>query len=66
VERWHGVFTVMFTPFKDDESLDERALRKHIDFLIEEGHVHGIICTGIDLVHYVSPFSLSSCKSPCL
>lgn len=44
--KWHGVFAVMFTPFKDDESLDEKALRKHIDFLIEEGRVHGIICTG--------------------
>ena len=46
MEKWHGVFAVMFTPFKDDESLDEKALRQHIDFLIEEGWVHGIICTG--------------------
>jgi 4-hydroxy-tetrahydrodipicolinate synthase len=46
MEKWHGVFAVMFTPFKDDESLDEKALRGHIDFLIEEGRVHGIICTG--------------------
>jgi len=46
MDKWHGVFAVMFTPFKDDESLDEKALRAHIDFLIEEGRVHGIICTG--------------------
>jgi 4-hydroxy-tetrahydrodipicolinate synthase len=46
MEKWHGVFAVMFTPFEDDESLDEKALRRHIDFLIEEGQVHGIICTG--------------------
>jgi 4-hydroxy-tetrahydrodipicolinate synthase len=46
MERWHGVFAVMFTPFNDDESLAEKALRRHIDFLIEEGRVHGIICTG--------------------
>jgi 4-hydroxy-tetrahydrodipicolinate synthase len=46
MDKWHGVFAVMFTPFKDDESLDEKALRRHIDFLIEEGRVHGIICTG--------------------
>jgi 4-hydroxy-tetrahydrodipicolinate synthase len=46
MEKWHGVFAVVFTPFTDDESLDEKALRRHIDFLIEEGHVHGIICTG--------------------
>lgn len=46
MERWHGVFAVMFTPFKDDESLDEQALRQHIDYLIEEGRVHGLICNG--------------------
>lgn len=46
MEKWHGVFAVMFTPFKDDESLDEKALRQHVEFLIGEGHIHGIICTG--------------------
>jgi len=45
MDKWRGVFAVMFTPFHEDESLDEQCLRKHIDFLIAEG-VHGIICTG--------------------
>ncbi|MBC7234077.1 MAG: 4-hydroxy-tetrahydrodipicolinate synthase [Chloroflexi bacterium] len=45
MEKWRGVYAVMLTPFQADESLDEVALRKHIDFLIAEG-VHGIIATG--------------------
>jgi len=43
--KWRGVYAVMLTPFRADESLDEVALRKHTDFLIDEG-VHGIIATG--------------------
>jgi len=46
MESWQGVFAVIFTPFKEDESIDEEALRKHINFLITEGKVHGIIPTG--------------------
>jgi len=45
VERFRGVYAVMLTPFKDDESLDEGALRKHTSWLVDQG-VHGVICTG--------------------
>jgi 4-hydroxy-tetrahydrodipicolinate synthase len=40
-----GTFTVMVTPFTQDEELDEKGLRENIDWYIEEG-IHGVICTG--------------------
>ena len=43
--KFRGVYAVLLTPFKEDESLDEAALRRHISWLIEQG-VHGLICTG--------------------
>lgn len=46
MKRFEGVYAVIVTPFKDDEELDERALRSHLEFLIKEGGVHGIIANG--------------------
>jgi len=46
VDKWHGVYAVILTPFTEDEKLDEEALRKHIRFLLDEGKVHGLIPTG--------------------
>jgi 4-hydroxy-tetrahydrodipicolinate synthase len=40
-----GVFTAIITPFKEDESIDEEALKKLIDFNIEGG-VSGIVPCG--------------------
>lgn len=40
-----GVFTAIITPFRDDESVDEEALKKLIDFNIENG-VSGIVPCG--------------------
>jgi len=41
-ESWHGIFTIPFTPFHDDRSLDEESLRREVDFVIEAG-AHGIV-----------------------
>ena len=42
----HGVFVPMITPFKkEDESIDEKALRSHTNFLINNG-VNGLIPCG--------------------
>lgn len=40
-----GTYTVLITPFAADGSLDERALREHVDWQITEG-VHGLIPNG--------------------
>jgi len=40
-----GLYPPMITIFKKDESLDEEAIREHVDWLIEN-EVHGIIPTG--------------------
>jgi len=45
MEKFRGVQAVMLTPFKDDESVDEAALREHTRWLVEQG-VHGVICNG--------------------
>lgn len=45
MKKLRGVYAVMLTPFKEDESVDEETLRSLINWLIEKG-VHGIICTG--------------------
>ncbi len=42
---FRGVFTAIITPFKEDESVDEEALKKLIDFNIENG-VSGIVPCG--------------------
>jgi len=40
-----GIFPAMITPFTESEELDETALKKIIDYLMESG-VHGIQCCG--------------------
>ncbi len=45
MKKFRGVYAVMLTPFKADESLDEAALREHTNWLIEQG-VQGVIATG--------------------
>ena len=37
-----GVNAAFTTPFKEDESIDEEALRKDIQYLVEAG-VHGLV-----------------------
>ncbi|MBA7685057.1 putative 2-dehydro-3-deoxy-D-pentonate aldolase YjhH [subsurface metagenome] len=44
-EKIEGVYCVLSTPFKEDESLDEARLRSHIDRVIEGG-VDGVIISG--------------------
>jgi len=41
--KLRGTFTVMVTPFTQDEQLDEKGFRKNIDWYIDEG-IHGVIC----------------------
>ncbi len=41
-ESWHGIFTILFTPFNLDRSLDKESLRREVDFVIEAG-AHGIV-----------------------
>lgn len=45
MEKLRGSFTVMVTPFSEDERLDETGLRKNIDWYIDEG-IHWVICLG--------------------
>ena len=40
-----GTYTVLITPFAADGSLDERALRDHVEWQIAEG-IHGLIPNG--------------------
>jgi 4-hydroxy-tetrahydrodipicolinate synthase len=43
--KWSGVYVVVCTPFTDNGDLDEGALRRHIQFLLD-AKVHGLIPTG--------------------
>ncbi|TDI77476.1 MAG: dihydrodipicolinate synthase family protein [Bacteroidetes bacterium] len=43
--RWKGVFPAVTTKFKDDFSIDYKAMERHIDGQIQAG-VHGIVTTG--------------------
>jgi 4-hydroxy-tetrahydrodipicolinate synthase len=45
MKKLKGTFTVMVTPFTEDEQLDEKGFRENIDWYIEEG-IHGVICLG--------------------
>lgn len=40
-----GTYTVLITPFAAGDSLDERALRDHVEWQIAEG-IHGLIPNG--------------------
>lgn len=44
-DTFRGVYSAIVTPFKEDESLDENALRKQVEYVIENG-VHAIMATG--------------------
>jgi len=44
-KKIEGVYCVLITPFKEDESLDENRLRSHMDRVIEGG-VDGVIIGG--------------------
>jgi 4-hydroxy-tetrahydrodipicolinate synthase len=46
MRRFEGVYAVILTPFKQNEDVDEKALASHLEFLIKEGGVHGIIGLG--------------------
>jgi len=41
----HGIYGAIATPFNEDESLNEAALRAHVDFQISSG-IHGIFALG--------------------
>lgn len=41
-ERWRGIYTILLTPFDEDQSLDEESLRREVDFVIAAG-AHGIV-----------------------
>ena len=45
-KKYQGIFAVICTPFDEREEVDEKALRRHIRWLIDEGRVHGIIPCG--------------------
>lgn len=44
-ETLRGIYAATVIPFKDDESLDEKALRKQTAYVIDNG-VHAIMSTG--------------------
>ncbi len=44
-ETHRGIYAATVTPFKDDVSLDEKALRKQTAYVIDNG-VHAIMSTG--------------------
>ncbi|MCC7370819.1 MAG: dihydrodipicolinate synthase family protein [Chloroflexi bacterium] len=41
-QPWHGIYTILLTPFHNDRSLDEASLRDEVDFVIAAG-AHGIV-----------------------
>src|SRR5215218_7359664 len=43
--RFKGIFVPMLTPITSDERVDERSLRRLVDFLVDAG-VHGIWAMG--------------------
>ena len=43
---YKGVFGVPCTPFDESGMVDEKALRRHIRFMLNEGGVHGLVPTG--------------------
>jgi len=45
-KKFQGVYAVICTPFTEDDKIDETALRKHLQYLVDQGNVHGIIPTG--------------------
>jgi 4-hydroxy-tetrahydrodipicolinate synthase len=45
MDKLKGTFTVMVTPFTEDEQLDEKGFRENMDWYIAEG-IHGVICLG--------------------
>jgi len=43
----HGVYCVVNTAFTaDQKALDEAAMRRHLRYVLDEGGVHGVVCTG--------------------
>lgn len=44
-KEFHGVFAAAVTPFNDDESVDEKGFRDHLEYLISSG-IHGIMVVG--------------------
>ncbi|GAB4480873.1 MAG: 4-hydroxy-tetrahydrodipicolinate synthase [Anaerolineales bacterium] len=46
MKKFRGVFAVICTPFDETGELDERALRRHIRYLLDQCGVHSIIPTG--------------------
>lgn len=49
--QFEGIYTPVVTPYHDDFSLNEGALKQTIDFLIESG-VHGLIVAGTTGEYY--------------
>ncbi len=49
--QFEGIYTPLVTPYHDDFSLNENALRSVVDFLVEAG-VHGIIVAGTTGEYY--------------
>lgn len=45
-KKYKGIFGVVCTPFGKDGLVDDAALRRHIRWLVDNCHVHGIIPTG--------------------
>ncbi len=44
--HFQGVYAVILTAFTDDEELDIDTTRKHVNYMVEEGGVQGIIALG--------------------
>lgn len=45
-KKFQGVFAVLVTPFTKDDKIDEKTLRKHVRYLIDDGKVGGLMPTG--------------------
>ena len=44
--RFPGIFVAVITPFKPDSAVDFARLREHVDWLIGDGGVNGLVPTG--------------------
>ena len=46
MKEFRGIYAVLCTPFTNDDTIDEAALRNQLRYLVDEGGLHGVIPTG--------------------
>src|SRR5437764_14878998 len=50
--REHGLIVAPLTPFNDDLEIDERALQRQIDYVIEDCRATMVVAAGVETQEY--------------